>query len=144
MDTIGARIRELREKTPLKQRDVALKVGVEPGSYGNWERGKREISLSSVYEINEVLKQYLGDNIFYLLTGKKPEEYLTAFNISSQYISKEVVLAKTQDFLSDMDIQRDIRLIAKLDDLMKAYAQFVIVENARERADEDCQENGTL
>lgn len=130
MNTIGGRIKELRKKARLTQTQLALKVGVEGGSLGNWERDNREPSLSYIFEINEVLKPILGDNLFYMITGKRPEEYLNAITINSNYISREVVLDKTEKFLMDMDMLREIRVVGKIEDVIKAYAEQVLKPEA--------------
>lgn len=130
MNTLGGRIKELRKKARMSQKELALKVGVEGGSLGNWERDNREPSFSYVFEINEVLKPILGDNLFYLITGKKPEEHVNAITIKSSYISREVVLDRTEKFLSDMDLLREIRIVGKMDDVIKAYADSVLKEPA--------------
>lgn len=130
MNTLGGRIKELRNKARLTQAQLALKVGVEGGSLGNWERDNREPSLSYIFEINEVLKPILGDNLFYIITGKRPEEYLNAITINSNYISREVVLGKTEKFLLDMDMLREIRIAGKIEDVIKAYAEQVLKPEA--------------
>lgn len=126
MNTLGGRIKELRNKAKLSQRELALKVGVEGGSLGNWERDNREPSLSYVFEINEVLKPILGDNLFYIITGNRPEEYLNAMTINSNYISRELVLDRTEKFLIDMDTIREIRVVGKIEEVLKAYAEQVL------------------
>lgn len=126
MNTIGGRIKELRKKAKLSQKELALKVGVEGGSLGNWERDNREPALSYIYEINEVLKPILGDNLFYIVTGKRPEEYLNAITINSNYISRELVLDKTEKFLVDMDSLREIRIVGKMEEVLKSYAEQVL------------------
>lgn len=132
MNTLGGRIKELRNKAKLSQKELALKVGVEGGSLGNWERDNREPSLSYIFEINEVLKPILGDNLFYIITGKRPEEYLNAITINSNYISRELVLDKTEKFLIDMDMLREIRIVGKIDEVLKAYAEQVLKPDTSE------------
>tara|TARA_B100001063_G_scaffold244727_1_gene278320 strand:+ start:3837 stop:4277 length:441 start_codon:yes stop_codon:yes gene_type:complete len=130
MTTLGERIKDLRKKARMSQKELALKVGVEGGSLGNWERDNREPSISYIAEINEVLKPILGDNLFYLITGKRPEEHINAITIKSSYISREVVLDRTEKFLSDMDLMREIRIVGKMDDVVKAFADSVLKEPA--------------
>ena len=130
MNTLGGRIKELRKKARMSQKELALKVGVEGGSLGNWERDNREPSFFYVFEINEVLKHIHGENLFYFMTGQTPEEHVNAITIKSSYISREVVLDRTEKFLSDMDLLREIRIVGKMDDVIKAYADSVLKEPA--------------
>lgn len=130
MNSLGERIKELRKKAKMSQKELALKVGVEGGSLGNWERDNREPAISYLREINEVLKPTLGDNLFYLVTGEQPESYLNALTINSKYIARETVLQRTEEFLTEMDMLREIRLVGKLDELLKVYSESVLAADS--------------
>jgi transcriptional regulator with XRE-family HTH domain len=66
MDTLGNRIKQLREKLGLTQKELALRIGVARSSLASWEVGRREPD----YEMLQKLADALDSNVQYLLTGK--------------------------------------------------------------------------
>ncbi len=62
---IGDRLRQVREKVGLNQRDFSLQFGVNQQNLSNYERGKRDIPDS----LKVKFIQY-GVNIHWLLTGE--------------------------------------------------------------------------
>ncbi|MGG6799489.1 UNVERIFIED_CONTAM: helix-turn-helix transcriptional regulator [Streptococcus canis] len=49
------RLVELRKKNDLTQQELADKIGINRGSYSNWENGKREPSFSKLIELSKLL-----------------------------------------------------------------------------------------
>ena len=126
METVGDRIKTLRQKAKWNQKKLGIAVDVQPGTIGLWERGDRGVSIEYVHKINEAFEPILGDNLFWLLTGRKPEQYLGAFEVSNKYIAKEDVLSRTEDFLIKMDTLREIRIAGKLSEILEAYSSHVL------------------
>lgn len=63
--SLGERITTLRKRTPMRQADVAKKVGVARTTYGMYETGNREPDYQILVRIAEVFDV----TIDYLLTG---------------------------------------------------------------------------
>lgn len=51
MATFAERLKQLRKENHFTQQQIADKIGVNQGSYANWENGKREPELSTVVEL---------------------------------------------------------------------------------------------
>lgn len=49
--TYGAKLKELRERRGFTQAQLAAKVGVQLGSYGNWERGTQNPNPKRLREL---------------------------------------------------------------------------------------------
>ena len=60
------RLKELRKKLGLKQRDIAERLGVDTGSVGQWESGIRLIPKTRIYQL---CKEY-NVNRHWLETGE--------------------------------------------------------------------------
>jgi transcriptional regulator with XRE-family HTH domain len=58
---VGARIRELRAKKGLSQKDLARELGVSHVTVGRWEHGTREISLTMLARVADVLGVELSE-----------------------------------------------------------------------------------
>ncbi|MCV6595958.1 MAG: helix-turn-helix transcriptional regulator [Mangrovicoccus sp.] len=64
---IGARLREIRDRTGLNQQDFAEAIGTSYRSYRAYESGQREVPTSVVLKLHEVL----GSSPSELLLGKQ-------------------------------------------------------------------------
>ena len=77
---IGNRMKDARIRAGLEQQDVAERLGVTPGAYGNWERGDRMLPTDILAQLPAVL----GEPVSALLdvpTGenlRKDEEEIIA------------------------------------------------------------------
>ena len=49
------RLKELRLKKGLTQQQIADEIGVNRGSYSNWEKGKREPSFENLVKLADLL-----------------------------------------------------------------------------------------
>ncbi len=67
MMNFGDRLQELRNKTNLRQEDVAKKIGVGRTTYAMYEQGKREPDYETLLKIAELF----GVSTDYLLTGQE-------------------------------------------------------------------------
>lgn len=72
MQTIGSRIRELRKRFKMSQKDLAKKVGVSYVSISQWERDENNPKGENLINLVVALKSS-PDHILY---GKKPKEPL--------------------------------------------------------------------
>lgn len=63
------RLKELREKTHLSQKQLADKLGISQGTVGNWESGIREPNFQTVTK----LAKYFNVSIDYLLGTSTPD-----------------------------------------------------------------------
>lgn len=52
---IGVRVRTVREARGLTQKELAQRVGITQGALSNYERGKRDMAVSTVIAIAEAL-----------------------------------------------------------------------------------------
>ncbi|HEM9366171.1 TPA: transcriptional regulator [Streptococcus agalactiae] len=55
MKSFSKRLKELRLEKNQTQQEVADKIGINRGSYSNWEKGKREPSFSKLIELSKLL-----------------------------------------------------------------------------------------
>lgn len=65
MASFSDRLRELRLKKNLKQKQVADALGISESAYGYYEQGRREPSQESLVKLAEIL----NTSVDYLLTG---------------------------------------------------------------------------
>lgn len=63
MEKLSERLRELRTKYKLTQKDVATKLGITESAYGYYEQGRNEPSLQTIIK----LAQTYDVSISYLL-----------------------------------------------------------------------------
>lgn len=68
LELIPKRIRELREILDIPQTQVANKLHMNVSDYNDYETGKKDIPISTLYEIAEILKT----DFTVLLTGDTP------------------------------------------------------------------------
>lgn len=50
------RLKSLRQESGFTQQEVADKIGINRGSYSNWENGKREPTLENVVKLAKLFK----------------------------------------------------------------------------------------
>lgn len=55
MKIFGKRLREVRKSKKLTQQQIADEIGVNRGSYSNWEKGKREPSFENLVKLADLL-----------------------------------------------------------------------------------------
>lgn len=54
MKQLGETLKRLRQKSRLRQEDVATMVGVERSTVANWERGVKQPSLDTLLRLSEI------------------------------------------------------------------------------------------
>lgn len=67
MSVFSEQLKDLRKTKGLTQKEVSEKIGIARGSYGNWERGKREPNIEMLVK----LADYFDVSLDYLLGRKK-------------------------------------------------------------------------
>lgn len=55
MSIFGDNIKRLRKNKGLIQQQIADEIGVNRGSYSNWEKGKREPSFENLVKLADLL-----------------------------------------------------------------------------------------
>lgn len=56
MEIFGRRLREVRKSKKLTQQQIADEIGVNRGSYSNWEKGKREPSFENLIKLADLFE----------------------------------------------------------------------------------------
>lgn len=64
---IGKRLKELREKKNMYQKEFAEALGVDQTTVSSWERDRTEPNMGMVYKMAEILDVTVGE-----LMGEKP------------------------------------------------------------------------
>lgn len=118
MPTLSERLKELRKKKQLTQKELAEEIGVKQNSYSDWENGKSEPNVDTILK----LSQTLNTSVDYLLG---------AVNFDSKNIpTKEEYNSFTDEqiiqFKSDMSKQ------AKLGNRLLTYVLARDNENVRQ------------
>lgn len=63
MEKFHKKLKVLRKKKGLTQQQIADEIGVNRGSYSNWEKGKREPSFKNLVKLADLLEVSL-DSLF--------------------------------------------------------------------------------
>ena len=74
MTTFAERLKFLRKREKLTQKQMAEKLGVKQGSYSNWENGNREPNLTTLSDI-----AFLLDTTLDFLLGYSDTDDYTIF-----------------------------------------------------------------
>lgn len=98
MTTFTNRLIQLRKIRGLTQQQIADKIGVNRGSYSNWEKGKREPNFETLLKLASILNTttsyLLGESdIQYGYGSKEFEEYIQ----NSPDIFSEIFINQTRD-----------------------------------------------
>ncbi|MBT2680017.1 helix-turn-helix transcriptional regulator [Bacillus sp. ISL-35] len=91
MSTLGTRIKGLRERRDLPQKELAKKIGVSNVQLSRYESDERRPD----YETLKKISAYFEVSIDYLLTGEDQQG-------SSDEMWKEMLDPKTQIFFKDL------------------------------------------
>ena len=94
MTTFAERLKFLRKREKLTQKQLAEKLGVKQGSYSNWENGNREPNLTTLSDI-----AFLLDTTLDFLLGYSDTDDYTIFeeeklNNLDRLIDKAVATTK--------------------------------------------------
>jgi repressor LexA len=102
MGLIGERLKYLRNKKGLKQQDVARILGIQRGSYGNYENDSRIPSIDQLVKLSDLFEVPLD----YLVKG----EYSTPNYTIQDEIIRMVPVIKTLAEVQDID--RNLRYLS--------------------------------
>ena len=105
---IGFRVKELRELSDISTEDVAKELNITNEDYIKYETGGKDISVSILYEIAQVLNVDMG----LLVSGE--ETRMNVFNITRN--GKGVLIEKRDDYICESLADRFIH--KKLETLM--------------------------
>lgn len=123
-DSVGSRIKALRKAAGLTQKNLALKVDVEPATECNWENGYRTPSLEALLNIIEALKPYIGDQTLYLLLGESIKENSQPI-VPDNSIEKRVFYRKAEEFFKSKIESKEIRIGSSFSEFMQNFRENV-------------------
>lgn len=98
MKIFGKRLREVRKSKKLTQQQIADEIGVNRGSYSNWEKGKREPSFENLVKLASIL----GTSTDYLLGTSNNYIDLEDFEILIKKLPKEEITRLIQDKVTNI------------------------------------------
>lgn len=103
MTSFTNRLVQLRKKRGLTQQQIADEIGVNRGSYSNWEKGKREPNFETLLKLASILNTttsyLLGESdIYYGFGSKEFEEYMK----NNPDIFSEVFINQTRDTIKTL------------------------------------------
>lgn len=129
MTTFTNRLVQLRKIRGLTQQQIADEIGVNRGSYSNWEKGKREPNFETLLKLASILNTttsyLLGESdIQYGYGSKEFEEYIQ----NSPDIFSEIFINQTRDTM------RALPYIAKKEGKTTDEVFREITENMPEQA----------
>lgn len=55
MSVFSDRLKELRKKNRLTQKELAEQIGIKQNSYSDWETGKNEPNLENIVKLSKIL-----------------------------------------------------------------------------------------
>lgn len=98
MTSFTNRLVQLRKKRGLTQQQIADEIGVNRGSYSNWEKGKREPSFENLVKLASIL----GTSTDYLLGTSNNYIDLEDFEILIKKLPKEEITRLIQDKVTNI------------------------------------------
>ena len=101
------KIRKIRKRKKLKQRDLAKILNVERSTYSGWETGKDTIPLRKLIE----LSNYYNLSIDYLTGLNNKKEYMfVSENINPIAIGKEIKIVRKEKNLKQKDLAKILKI----------------------------------
>lgn len=98
MTSFTNRLVQLRKKRGLTQQQIADEIGINRGSYSNWEKGKREPSFENLVKLASIL----GTSTDYLLGTSNNYIDLEDFEILIKKLPKEEITRLIQDKITNI------------------------------------------
>ena len=117
--TVGARIKEARKKSGMKQSDLAEKLGVAVITIGQYERDKREPSLNQL----KAIAAALNADIVYLISGQTSAEVERGILIQAENEVRSE-LEKLQFKSKDRPYEERVSLSEALIRMFKLFGGF--------------------
>lgn len=100
MTSFTNRLVQLRKKRGLTQQQIADEIGVNRGSYSNWEKGKREPSFENLVKLASIL----GTSTDYLLGTSDNHIDLEDFETLIKKLPEEEITKLIQDKVTDIKV----------------------------------------
>lgn len=100
MTSFTNRLVQLRKKRGLTQQQIADEIGVNRGSYSNWEKGKREPSFENLVKLASIL----GTSTDYLLGTSDNYIDLEDFETLIKKLPEEEITKLIQDKVTDIKV----------------------------------------
>lgn len=101
MTSFTNRLVQLRKKRGLTQQQIADEIGVNRGSYSNWEKGKREPSFENLVKLASIL----GTSTDYLLGTSDNYIDLEDFETLIKKLPEEEITKLIQDKVTDIKVR---------------------------------------
>ena len=124
MTSFTNRLVQLRKKRGLTQQQIADEIGVNRGSYSNWEKGKREPSFENLIKLADILDTttdfLLGKtNIDFGNDSKVYEEYKELLSQNKKEEIKERYDHSFEFFINAVAKQLNISVEEALDKIIQ-------------------------
>lgn len=87
---VGSRIKSLRMKMGIKQKDMAAQLGIPPSTYANYENNHREPTA----ELLDRIADHLGVTTAHLLGFDEPDHFVSYLESIGYLIDVEEVIQK--------------------------------------------------
>lgn len=114
----GNKLRELRLKSGLKQKELGKKLGMSASTIGMYEQNRRQPDLDTLKKIAqffEVSIDYLANNVG---SSKNKEEEIKEKEILRKVLEKKGFINENED-LTDEELNRLIEFVKKNKDFIK-------------------------
>ena len=104
MATFPERLKELRTAKKLTQKELAEQIGIQQGSYTNWENGKREPNYDNLIKLSMILEAST-DYILGVSNINTGSGYSKIPELVPSYIIENLLddLEKTKDSFSEKE-----------------------------------------
>ncbi|WP_443972319.1 helix-turn-helix domain-containing protein [Streptococcus agalactiae] len=125
MSIFSDKLTKYRKEQGFTQQEVADKIGINRGSYSNWENGKREPTLENVVKLAKLFKtttdELLGQTIYSKVDLLR---FLDDFDVSDiKNFEKEdvdklkfaIMFEMTRNKVNELNLKDDLILKYKLD-----------------------------
>lgn len=124
--TVGSRIKFLRTSAGMNQKKLGFLIQMSLQAISNYETNARQPSLTELEKINAAIAPVLGDQLFFLVTGKQPNEYINNLHLHPNHINRIEVIKKLNDFLVDMEVQGEIMIKGSVNELVVQFGEDYI------------------
>lgn len=113
-NTIGGRLLKFRHLQNLRQKDIALKIGIERNTYSEYENNKHKPSEKAIDKLVEVYHI----NQEWLLTGEG-HYLLKDYTITENILNTEESMTKYNEETIVQLLEQNNRLVQQVSDLIK-------------------------
>ncbi len=111
-NSISSRIKHLRERLNLNQKQFASSIGVSPGNVSDWEKGRSKPTTSALTKISTTFN--ISSDWILLGHGPGPGEYEFTSGARIKGILREFVKERTPSYNANEITQQQINQIEEL------------------------------